>query len=111
MRVKGEDTAVRAASLTILPCFAYQPLEDGQTVCQAFRMPLYTHDALVLGALHGLDDVVFGACCDAEAFSRIIDRLVVERVDTKGRSFVEGEKDGILFHRDAVGGDVALLLL
>ena len=67
--------------LTVGLGLADEPLEQGQSLLHALRMPLNAKDALELGTLDGLDDAVLGRSHNAELIASIADSLVVERVD------------------------------
>ena len=84
MGVEGYDAAVQRLCLLEGICLPYQPLEDGQAVlAQPFRMPLYAQYALVLRALNRLNYAVRSCGDGAETFSRVIDSLMVERIDVQ----------------------------
>ena len=79
MGIECENPAVHLFGLMETFALFDKPAEQFQSFfLQPFRMPLHTHDGLVLAAFHCLDDTVGGRCCDAESFPRIADCLVME---------------------------------
>ena len=67
--------------LAILCSLPDQPLEDGLSFAEAFGMPLYAHDALMLSTFYSLNDAISRACCYTEPLTGIPYSLMVERVN------------------------------
>ena len=80
--VEGQRAAVHVAGLAVGGGFADEPVEEGRALFRkTFGMPLYADDALMLCALHGLDDAVLGVGDGTETGAGVVYRLMVEGVD------------------------------
>ena len=78
MRIEGEHLLVHETRLAIAHRLADEPLEEGEPLSQALRMPLHTDNGFELGALHRLDDAIGRGGCDAEAVARLAYCLMME---------------------------------
>jgi len=83
MRVERQYAVVEATSLMVAGSLADEPVEERQSVIgrQALGMPLYAQDALVLGALDGLDDAIGSLGRYPEVGAGVRDGLMVKGVD------------------------------
>ena len=79
--VKREDAVVHIACGMIVSCLGNEPLKQGQSVVDTFRMPLHTDDRFHLGALHSLNNSVTGSGYNTEFITRFAYGLMVEGVD------------------------------
>ena len=78
MGIEGEHLLVHETRLAIAHRLADEPLEEGEPLSQALRMPLHTDDGFELSALHRLNDAIGRDGCDAEAVARLTYCLMME---------------------------------
>ena len=89
MGVESEQTSVQLLGHMEIVGLRNEPLEEFQPFfLKPFRMPLDTHDGLELATLDGFDSAVGSRCCGPKSFSRVINSLMVERVDVNAFALI-----------------------
>jgi len=69
---------------------------------QKLRVPLYAKKKRMHGRLNGFDHAIHCHCCRDEAWSNLLDRLVMGAIDAKGHFPGNAMKKGICRHANGV---------